>query len=152
MTAPRGIAGEGTTPVRTIVVGFDGSPDAQIALRWATRLGEQLAAEVVVVHAVGLLEHANAHAHGHATTPTAEVDALEADARRIGDESGRPVRWRLADGDPVSVLLRAGQDLGADLLVVGSRGQGAHAAMLLGSTSLELAEHSPVPLLIVPTR
>jgi nucleotide-binding universal stress UspA family protein len=37
------------------------------------------------------------------------------------------------------------------LLVVGSRGLGAHAGMLLGSTSLELAEHSRVPLLNVPT-
>jgi nucleotide-binding universal stress UspA family protein len=36
-------------------------------------------------------------------------------------------------------------------LVVGSRGQGAHAGHLLGSTSHELAEHARVPLVIVPT-
>jgi nucleotide-binding universal stress UspA family protein len=39
----------------------------------------------------------------------------------------------------------------AALLVVGSRGAGGHAGTLLGSTSLELAEHSPVPVTIVPT-
>jgi nucleotide-binding universal stress UspA family protein len=33
---------------------------------------------------------------------------------------------------------------------VGTRGQGAHAGLLLGSTSLELAEHSTIPLVIVP--
>ena len=38
----------------------------------------------------------------------------------------------------------------AVLLVVGSRGSGAHAGTLLGSTSLELAEHAPVPVTIVP--
>jgi nucleotide-binding universal stress UspA family protein len=37
------------------------------------------------------------------------------------------------------------------VLVVGSRGAGGHAGTLLGSTSLELAEHSPVPVTIVPS-
>ena len=39
----------------------------------------------------------------------------------------------------------------ADLVVVGSRGADAHGGSLLGSTSLELAEHSAVPVVIVPT-
>jgi len=49
------------------------------------------------------------------------------------------------------VMLRAIDDpVHADLLVVGSRGQGAHAGLLLGSTSLQLAERAHVPLVIVP--
>jgi nucleotide-binding universal stress UspA family protein len=55
------------------------------------------------------------------------------------------------DGDPCSALLRMAQTPdGASLLVVGSRGAGAHAGTLLGSTSLELAEHARVPVAIVP--
>jgi len=142
--------GTGTGPakppaVRTLAVGFDGSVDAEAALRWGARLARQLGAEVVAVHAVGLLEH---------TRPAAGVEALEATVRRIGAEelvAPREIGWRVADGDPVSVLLRVGADLGADLLVVGSRGQGAHPGLLLGSTSLELAEHAEVPLLVVPS-
>ena len=49
------------------------------------------------------------------------------------------------------MLSRAvGDPINADLLVVGSRGAGAHTGLLLGSTSLELAEHALVPLVIVP--
>jgi nucleotide-binding universal stress UspA family protein len=49
------------------------------------------------------------------------------------------------------VLLRCAEEpLRASLLVVGSRGVGAHAGLLLGSTSLELAEHSSIPLVVVP--
>ena len=66
------------------------------------------------------------------------------------DESA--VEWRQVDGDPCSALLRAAEgDETVMLLVVGSRGAGAHAGTLLGSTSLELAEHAPVPVTIIPS-
>lgn len=45
------------TGVRTIAVGFDGSPDADTAVRWAMDVAGQTGADVAVVHAVGLLEH-----------------------------------------------------------------------------------------------
>lgn len=136
------------TGARTIAVGYDGSPGAEVALRWALELGAQLGAEVVVVHAVGLLEHTSQ------TDRPGQLRALETAVQRqsdeVGPESG-PVRCVLADGDPCSVLIRsADPPIGADLVVVGSRGRGAHAGRLLGSTSLELAEHSLVPVLIVP--
>jgi nucleotide-binding universal stress UspA family protein len=50
------------------------------------------------------------------------------------------------------VLLRAKDEpIEADLLVVGSRGQGVHAGLLLGSTSLQLAERATIPFVIVPS-
>jgi nucleotide-binding universal stress UspA family protein len=133
-------------PVRTIAVGFDGSPDAQAATRWAFALAEQLDASVVLVHAIGLLEHVK--------NASRAVD-LEELAHRLTVETGMnpaKVRWHLADGDACSVLIRAaGDPLSADLLIVGSRGQSAHAGLLLGSVSLQLAEHATVPLIIVPS-
>ena len=55
------------------------------------------------------------------------------------------------DGDPCGALLRMAEPPDSTiLLVVGSRGSGAHAGTLLGSTSLELAEHSSIPVTIVP--
>jgi nucleotide-binding universal stress UspA family protein len=131
--------------LQQIVVGFDGSTDATRALEWTLALAGQVGATVVVVHAVGLLEHAT-----HAT----KVADLEAQVRHLTEVAGleaRQVRWQVADGDPCSVLGRVGAPpLGADLLVVGSRGRGAHAGSLLGSTSHELAESVAIPLLIVP--
>ncbi len=133
------------TVLQTIAVGFDGSADAQAAARWAFRLAGQVGVDVVVVHAVGLLEH---------VAGTGNADHLEAMAHEMAAAEGldaERVRWHLADGDPCSVLARAAQPpIEADLLVVGSRGHGARAGLLLGSTSHELAEHSSVPLVIVP--
>jgi nucleotide-binding universal stress UspA family protein len=51
----------------------------------------------------------------------------------------------------VSVLLRLATDEPADLVVVGTRGEGARTGALLGSTSLALAERCPCPLVIAST-
>ena len=60
--------------------------------------------------------------------------------------------WHAEDGDACSVLLRCdAEPVGADLVMVGSRGQNAHAGMVLGSTSMELSERSRVALVIVPS-
>jgi nucleotide-binding universal stress UspA family protein len=134
------------TPLRTIAVGFDGSRDAQAALGWALDVAKPLDAAVVLVHAVGLLEHLK---------DPVVIAALEESGWALVDQAGldrRRVRWHVEDGDPCSVLLRATTaPISADLLVVGSRGQGAHGALALGSTSHSVAEHSSVPLVIVPT-
>jgi nucleotide-binding universal stress UspA family protein len=132
-------------PLRTIAVGFDGSDDSKAAVRWAFDLANQVGADVVLVHAVGLLQRAMVE------NVTAE---LHETVRQVSNESGfdhARVRLHVANGDACSVLLRAKDaPLEADLLVVGSRGQGEHAGLLLGSTSLELAEHSTIPVVVVP--
>ncbi len=133
------------TAIRTVAVGFDGSPDSEWALGWAADLAGQIGSEVAVVHAVGLLEHAGA--------PGAlpELEATVRDLVRRHDIDPARVRWCPVDGDPCSALLRAASPpIAADLVVVGSRGQGAHSGLLLGSTSHELAEHSDIPVVIVP--
>jgi len=131
--------------IRTIAVGFDGSPDAEPAVRWAIDLAKQIAGEVAVVHAIGLLEHA---------AQPGMVAQLEEAVRGLSQERGiesARVHWHPVDGDPCSALMRAASaPIAADLIVVGSRGQGAHSGLLLGSTSLELAEHTAIPLVIVP--
>jgi len=135
-----------TTHLDTIVVGVDGSKDADAAVRWSFDLARRVGAEVVLVQALGLLQHQERDV---------VVAALEGTARRLGLDCNfdiERIRWRVDDGDPCSVLLRATSGTtGADLLVVGSRGQGAHSGLLLGSTSLELAEHSTCPIVIVPS-
>jgi nucleotide-binding universal stress UspA family protein len=134
------------TSIRTIAVGVDGSPDAEVAVRWALALTKALNADVVFVHAHGMLEHFDEPDALRQLEETAWVLASEA-----GVDASRG-RWHAVDGDPCSVLLRAAEaPISADLLVVGSRGAGAHPGLLIGSTSHELAEHSPIPLVIVPT-
>jgi nucleotide-binding universal stress UspA family protein len=131
--------------LRTIAVGYDGSPDSVAAVRWAAELALSVGAQLVVVHAFGLLEGAEMSQHRPEGTAALKI------ASSVGLESGR-VQWLVLDGDPCSVLLRlASPPTSADLLVVGTRGAGRHSGTILGSTSLELAETASTPLTIVPT-
>jgi nucleotide-binding universal stress UspA family protein len=131
--------------VKMIVLAVDGSDNAQAATAWAGQLAGQLDAAVVAVHAVGLLEHErrdpdNVHLHGQLQEWTRALDELPA---------GR-VRRELLPGEPVASLLRAVAAEKADLVVVGTRGTSARTGTLLGSTSLQLAERCPCPVVIVP--
>jgi nucleotide-binding universal stress UspA family protein len=130
----------------TIAVGFDGSPDAKAAVRWAFNVAAHIDAKVVVVHALGMLGRFEGH---DAATE------IEKSVRQLSDDCGLDaarVHLHVANGDACSVLIRMADDpISADLLVVGSRGQGKHPGLLLGSTSLELAEHATIPLVIVPS-
>ena len=133
-----------------IVVGVDGSGTSGEALRWAVGLGEVLGAEVVAVHAVGLLEDLH------------DRDTLAGDWRaKLRDlventwcaqvsRASCAHRVELRDGAPVDVVLHAVADEQADLVVVGSRGVGANPALALGSTSLRVLQAATVPVLVVP--
>ena len=132
--------------LHTIAVGFDGSRPAEHAVSWAFTLADALGADVVVVHAVGLIEHMAD------TDVTLELDVAVRRLALKADFNPERIRWQVADGDACSVLMRsAGEPTNAELLVVGSRGRGAHAGGVLGSTSLQLAERSRVPIVIVPS-
>jgi len=129
----------------TIVVGVDGSEDARRAVDWVAGTAAALGARVVAVHAVGLLEHQRGDPSATHLTPelatwTAPLDHLDQER----------VERRLVQGDPVATMLRVAEEEPADLVVVGTRGAGARTGVLLGSTSLELAERCPCPLVIVP--
>ena len=134
-----------TESLRTIAVGFDGSHDAETAVRWSMKLAGETNANVVVVNAVGML--------GRFDNPTVAFK-LEDSVRRLADEYGLDttrVTLHVDDGDACSVMMRMAEEpINASMLVVGSRGQGKHPGLLLGSTSLELAEHTTIPLVIVP--
>jgi len=57
------------------------------------------------------------------------------------------IERRVVEGRPAAVLVNESQ--GADLLVVGSRGHGGFAGLLLGSVSQQCAHHAACPVVIV---
>ncbi len=129
----------------TVAVGFDGSEDSEVALRWAVALCASTGATLRVIHVVGLLEER----HLTAFAPVAAEAALQ-----IATEGGLPlecVEWEQLSGSPSEALLRATNPPNSvDLLVVGSRGSGRFPGTLLGSTSLEIAQLASIPVTIVP--
>jgi nucleotide-binding universal stress UspA family protein len=133
------------TSLRTVAVGFDGSADSKVALRWAVALCESTGATLRVIHVVGLLEER----HLTRLAPVAADVALQ-----IATEGGLPadrVEWEQLSGSPSEALLRAtSPPKSVDLLVLGTRGSGRFPGTLLGSTSLEVAQCTAVPVTIVP--
>jgi uncharacterized protein len=135
-----------------LVVGVDGSAEAREAVRWASRLTSTLGGEIVVVHALGLLEHLEGNlvvAHRH----RAEIEqVLENEWSAPLGRDGTPVQTIVQDGHPVDVLLGVAESIDADLLVMGNRGSGASPDLALGSTSLHVLRAAEVPVLVVPER
>jgi nucleotide-binding universal stress UspA family protein len=135
-----------------IVVGVDGSATSREALRWAVELGGALDAEVVAVHALGLVERwhdpdASARSWRSTLCNLVELTWCAPLVRAPGAH-----RVEVRDGHPVDVLLAAAARERATLLVVGSRGVGANPALALGSTSLRVLQAACVPVLVVPER
>lgn len=130
-----------------VVVGVDGSQEAQLALTWAAEEAKLRGARLRVVHVWSYLAQS-----GEAFDPAYGDN----DARRLLQESvaglGDEVDVELAPvcDLPARGLLDSAQD--ADLLVVGARGMGGFRGLLLGSVSQQVAQHSLCPVVIVPQR
>ena len=139
--------------VKRVVVGVDGSECSVRALRWAARDAELTGAVLEVITAWTFPEHA---------APLGVVvrlpwpEDLMAQAREALDaliERELPgcdrarVQAQVIRGSAAAVLLEASRD--ADLLVVGNRGRGAFAELLLGSVSEHCVRHAPCPVVVV---
>lgn len=134
--------------VHPVVVGIDGSANAQHALDVAATQAAALGARLIVVHAVGLTEVIDGeHVPTHDRRPEIEANVERCCA---GLDPGLGVEVRLLDGSPVDVVLRAAVDAEAALIVVGRRGIGGRPELLVGSTAHQIIEHSRCPVLIVP--
>lgn len=133
-----------------VVVGVDGSENAARALEVTAGLAALADAQVVAVHAVGLLEGGGDASHTPADRHVAIREAMEHQWCRALDEAGVRAAHELRDGNPVLVLLAVADEVEADLIVVGSRGVGGFPELLLGSTSTQVAQHAHCPVVIVP--
>lgn len=137
----------------TIVVGVDGSRGAEAALRFALSEAKLREADLRIV--CGWSVPTIAYTGGYAV---AEFDTeLEENARRVVDGAAAEARSAgsgnvealAVNAQPAEALLGAAHD--AELLVVGSRGRGGFASLMLGSVSQQVAHHARIPVAIVPS-
>ncbi|MGQ0483175.1 MAG: universal stress protein [Pseudonocardia sp.] len=142
-----------------IVVGVDDSAGGRAALAYALREGGLRGAEVEVVGAYARPEYWSGQpVPGWVQGPSPEelrdgvrarVEEIVAEARAgLAGVGATAVRVCVVGGSAAAALLEAAD--GADLLVVGSRGHGGFASMVLGSVSLQCVLHAPCPVTVVP--
>ncbi|MEV6199708.1 universal stress protein [Streptomyces sp. NPDC051771] len=135
---------------RRIVVGVDGSAASYEALRWAAGQARVTGARLEVWGAYDVPGAAGRSAPAVDAAFDAE-HARQAMTEEIRDVLGGTgdvlLEEHVARGNPAGVLTEASQ--GADLLVVGSRGRGGFASLLLGSVGQQCALHASCPVVIV---
>jgi len=139
-----------------ITVGVDGSDHSRRALEWAVKEAgvRGVPLTVLAVHQV-----AGSHWTGHPVTYPADQPATEAvrkaaeeAVQKAVDAAGSPgpasVTVRAVSGLPAQELIDASAD--SDLVVVGSRGGGGFAKLMLGSVSSQVVSHSSCPVVVIP--
>jgi nucleotide-binding universal stress UspA family protein len=136
-----------------IMVGVDGPASSRAALRWAATEAERKDTPLRVLHAYSWRMPASLATSTEleqAVKDRAElvVENAVAEARAVAP--GVPVSGQAESGHPTTVLLRAAQD--GRLLVVGTRGLGGFAGLLLGSVSQQVATHATGPVVVVRGR
>lgn len=132
-----------------IVVGVDGSEHSGRALHWAIDEGQLRAAELTAVFAWQTPMIGVPGAFNQAELEQSAKQLLADAVARANPPDGLPVKLLVARGDATASLVAACEHADADLLVLGSRGRGGFAGLLLGSVSHECATHAPCPVLIV---
>lgn len=133
-----------------IAVGVDGSPCGNDALVWATEEALRCGAELLLVHGWTYPYQ------GPRSGASEARDDMKLDAMRMLESCSRRVKELaptlrvhsiISEQSPAKAIIDAGKE--ADLLVVGSRGHGGFAALLLGSVSRTVLQHSSAPVVVV---
>lgn len=127
----------GVLPIRTVLVPSDFSSPSDAALRHAGELAAALGADVVVLLVVAEEDPASVlHPEGEGADPAEHyLGALRERSGRLVPSDLVPVAVRVARGDPASEILRAAEEVEADLIVMASHGVGGVRRQLLGSTA-----------------
>ncbi len=139
-----------------ILVATDGSEEATLAAKTAADLAKSTGSELHVVH-VGA-GHPLYEASGYSGLTQEVLDAQRREAQRVLDEQVRMVEDLGAtveeahlniDERPDRTIVHLSEDMGAGLIVIGSRGRGGMRRALLGSVSDSVVRHAHCPVLVV---
>jgi nucleotide-binding universal stress UspA family protein len=124
---------------RKILLGYDGSEDSEKAAALAVSLALKYDAAIIVCHAFG---------HMPMTAKPSEVRRLVNPVVERLTKLGITTQVSIPDSVPAQGILDAADEHQADLIIMGSRGRGTFANLLLGSTSERVLRYSKVPVLV----
>lgn len=137
---------------KPVLVGYDGSEEAEKAVRWAARYAQRRSLTLTVIHCwvwplftrdLGPVRGVEGSGLRNAAIATLE----EGRAVALAAAPGLGVDTRLETGYPAATLTRLSAE--ASLLVSGSRGLGGFLGLLVGSVSLHLAAGAACPVAVI---
>jgi nucleotide-binding universal stress UspA family protein len=140
-----------------VVLAIDGSEEAALAAEAATELSKETGSEVHVTFVLPAPEELIGH-HWYApeiresVLEQARSEArkfLEGRAEQLRLEGAKVVDTHLRTGEPDKEIIRLSEEIGATLIVMGSRGLGAVRRALMGSVSDSVVRHAHCPVLIM---
>lgn len=142
--------------IRKVVVGVDGSQHAAHAVQWAVRMAKAMGSEVIAVFVVTPPVYFDA-GYGMPNVPIQYDKEWRQEMKKELDETwckplaeaGVTYRTVMDDGRAASVIISIAEAEDADLVLVGRRGRGGMAELLLGSVSHELVLHCKRPVLVI---
>jgi nucleotide-binding universal stress UspA family protein len=137
---------------KRLVVGVDGSHEADRALRWAGSLAKDLNAEVVAVYALNPLgEFTLSLPPFPSRNLRREFQAqLEDNWCAPLRELGVEYRVVIVEAGPVRALLETCESVDADLVVVGGHRHGTFSDHVMGSVAARLVHRGITPVVVVP--
>jgi nucleotide-binding universal stress UspA family protein len=141
--------------MRRILVPIDGSPTASNALDYAIGLAKALEPAEIIVLSV----HEGIEAYGRAAAyfPAEEIAEIEArhsetvlsPATERLKAAGIRYRSQSRAGSPPTTIAECAEEFGCELIVMGTRGMGAIASLVMGSVAIKVVHLSKVPVLLV---
>jgi nucleotide-binding universal stress UspA family protein len=136
---------------RTILLATDGSESADLAVRHAVALAKHTGATLRAAYVVDTHQAFRVGIYEREALRELRHDGEQAlqRASELGQEAGVPVETQLCEGRPGQALVEEAEQANADLIVIGSHGQGAISDILLGSVSQYMVHHATAPVLIV---
>jgi nucleotide-binding universal stress UspA family protein len=145
---------------RSVLVGTDGSESAERAVEHAAALARSFGARLTILTAFAPtpaddVQRAQQEAPVELRwmlTDAAQAEDRAGAGKELADRLGvDDVRTRVSRGDPAEALVETADDIGADVIVVGSKGMTGAGRFLLGSVPNRVSHHAPCDLLIVHT-
>ena len=142
-----------------ILLATDGSAGSADAARRAAGMARAFGAELHVVHVMPTTR-AQQRAH-HPSGAYAEdlgtheedlpwaQELLDGQVRKLEEGGTAVAKAYLSEGEPDAEVVALAEDIGADMIVVGSRGLGSLRRRPIGSVSSSVATHAHCPVLVV---
>lgn len=144
-----------------VILATDGTSESNAAVEMVGNLRFSDGDEVTIVTVIDMAVPMAFDAYAGYLPNTQEIEkiarenaeaVLDETSRIIGEslsESGVTVGTEILIGSPESRIVEKAEDLGADLIVVGSHGYNRWERLLLGSVSDSVVHHAPCSVLVV---